>query len=116
MIRIYMEMMIVCLCSLNGKAVNHCPTSPLLISVQPLFGKIFKSLLQLHKCPLSAGLECMKACFVRQISQHLTSAVLQGFQPHNRGKVGLLRIRRLLKERNTVSVSPAFTLALEQRM
>lgn len=29
-------------------------------------GKIFKSLLQLHKCPLSAGLERMKACFVRQ--------------------------------------------------
>lgn len=30
------------------------------------FGKVFKSPLRLHKCPLSAGVECMKACFVRQ--------------------------------------------------
>lgn len=28
-----MEMMIVCLCSLNGKAVNHCPSGPPAIPV-----------------------------------------------------------------------------------
>lgn len=28
-----MEMMIVCLCSLNGKAVNHCSSGPLTIPV-----------------------------------------------------------------------------------
>lgn len=122
-----MEMMIVCLRSLNGKAVNHCPSGPLTVPVaghshglNP--GKIFqipssvaqvslksKSLIGMHEAFFLlfffARQEKVNAAFSSE--ENLPAAHLSAFyKVSSQRKVGPLGIRRLPKERNAASVRP----------